>query len=53
MATKELMVNVKLSWWVSPYLNTLILSAKWFGVKPDIDRVRSVISRGIIVQVAP
>jgi hypothetical protein len=53
MATGTLTVHLemKVSWWVRPYIASLALFAKTFGTQPDIAKAIRVIQRGIKVRV--
>lgn len=41
----EIKVTVWLVWWARWYLKALVLAARWFGAKPDADKVVDQIKR--------
>ena len=40
-------VQIKLSWWVIPYLRACALFAWLSGMEPDVDKITSNVLRGV------
>ena len=42
-------LNVRVAWWLMPYLRTLAFICAMTGMEPNMDRVRRVIDKGVTV----
>lgn len=47
MAISKITVNIKVAWWVKPYLCGVLLTARLTGLQPDPDRVGAWVKRGM------
>jgi hypothetical protein len=51
MAASELHVEVRMAWWLMPYIRTVTFLAVMFGIEPNWQRVNYWIRRAISVRV--
>ena len=40
-------LNVHIAWWLRPYLRMLAIICAFTGMKPNMDRVKRVIDKGV------
>lgn len=49
MATLTLSLNVKVAWWVKPYVSCVGFMCELFDCEPNMDRVKYWVSKGITI----
>jgi hypothetical protein len=50
MAASAMMLTIKQSWWVMPYINAVVLLSQITGLEPDYDKVANTALKGISIK---
>ncbi len=51
MANVHYVADIKVAWWVTPYIQSVQLFARIFGLQPDPYKVGAVVRSGVKVRV--